>query len=519
MTPTADVFVGPPIQWSSLSPMLILLGVAVVLLVAAALTPRWPRRTYALVAVGGALAAVVVAVCLWHGRGLSAWSGSADPTTGSSDPVRFLVGGAMRFDAFALWLTVIVGLAVALSVLVTDDYLEREGLSRLAPEIYALYLTAGLGAVVMGMANDLIVLFLGLEILSLSLYVLAASHRRRTQSQESALKYFILGGVASAVFLYGVALIYGASGSTNYTRALAAFVQNISPHRSEAMALAGVGLLLVGLGFKAAAVPFHMWAPDVYQGAPTPVTGFMASAAKAGAFAAMLRVLVVALPTWSADYRPIVWVMAVLTLVVGSVMAVAQTNVKRMLAFSSISHAGFLLVGVEAAIHDTTHAHPGDGVPSTMLYLLLYAVLVIGTFAVVTLVGRTGDGATDLAGFRGLARQRPVLAVAMTVLLVAQAGVPLTSGFVAKFGVITAAVGEHSYALAIIAMVAAVIAAYLYLRIMISMWVAEPDAADAGREPVGTPLLTSIVIAIAVAVTVVVGVAPGWLISLAQHVR
>lgn len=494
---------GPAVQWSSLTPLLILLGAAVALLVAASLIPRWPQRLSAGWTAGASLAAIVVSFFQWRGI--------------SDDGPRSLVGDALRLDHFTIWLTVLICIAVTLSTLVTDDYLRREGLDRLAPEVFGLYLMAGIGAIVMGAANDLVVLFLGLEILSLSLYVLAGSHRRRRASQESAIKYFILGGVASAVFLYGIALLYGAAGTTNYTNIVVSFDKTVAIDRSEAMALAGIALLLVGLAFKAAAVPFHFWTPDVYQGAPTPVAGFMASAAKAGAFAAILRVLITALPHWSRDYRPIVWVLAVLTLAVGSVMAVVQTNVKRMLAFSSISHAGFVLVGVEAATHDTTRLAPGDGVPSSMLYLMLYAVLVIGAFAVVTVVGRTGDDATDLAGFRGLAKQRPALALAMTVFLVAQAGVPLTSGFVAKFGVIRAAVNEHSYAVAIIAMVAAVIAAFLYLRIMLSMWTADPEPGDDTREAVRVPVLTGVVIGIAVAVTLVVGVAPGWVVDLSQR--
>jgi NADH-quinone oxidoreductase subunit N len=241
----------------------------------------------------------------------------------------------------------------------------------------------------------------------------------------------------------------------------------------------------------------------------------MASAAKAAAFAAMLRVLLDALPHWSNDYQPIIWVLAAVTVVGGSVMAVVQTNVKRMLAFSSVSHAGFMLVGVEAAAHQAGQVAQGNGRPSVLLYTLIYAVLVMGTFGVVTAVSRTGDGATDLGAFRGLGRNRPFLAMGMTILLLAQAGVPLTSGFVAKFGVIRAAVEEHSYAIAIIAMLAAVIAAFLYLRIMISMWIAEPEAGDDQREPVRLPALLVTAITLSVAFTLVVGFFPNLLIKLA----
>lgn len=494
---------GPTIPWAALSPILVLLGAALAILLVTALAPDLPRRVLALFTVAASVAAF--ALCWWQWRDISTNGG------------RSIINDAIRWDHFTIWLIVIVVIAVAVATLVTDDYLEREGLHRLAPEIYTLYLLSGLGVVFMGAANDLIVLFLGLEILSLALYVLAGSNRRRRKSQESALKYFVLGGVASAIFLYGVALIYGASGSTNYRGIVAAFDNTIAIDRSEALALAGVALLMVGMAFKAAAVPFHFWAPDVYEGAPTPVTGFMASAAKAGAFAALLRVLLDALPHWSSSYRPVIWVLAALSVLVGSTMAVVQTNVKRMLAFSSISHAGFVMVGVEAAAHDTTRVTRGDGLPASMLYLLLYATLVLGTFAVVTVVGRRGDDATDLAGFRGLSKSHPALALAMTVMLVAQAGVPFTSGFVAKFGVIRAAVTERSYVIAVVAMVAAVIAAFLYLRIMVSMWAASPEPGDDQRDAVTVPLFSNIAIWFCVLATVVIGIFPGWLVDLSQR--
>jgi NADH-quinone oxidoreductase subunit N len=368
----------------------------------------------------------------------------------------------------------------------------------------------------MASANDLIVLFLGLETMSIAMYVLAASHRRRIQSQESGIKYFVMGGFSSAFFLYGVALVYGGAGSTRFDRIVAAFNYVAPTKQRDALVLAGVALLIVGLAFKAAAVPFHFWTPDVYEGAPTPATSFLASVGKIAAFAAMLRVLVIALPHWRDDWQPVIWVIAVLTLLVGSALAVVQTNVKRMLAYSSISHAGFVLVGVEAAAHGAGHSDLGPGIPSALLYVMLYAGLVIGTFAVVAVVSRRGDAATDLVAFRGLGKQRPVLALAMTVFLLAQAGVPLTSGFVAKFGVIQAAVDVHSYAIAIIAMVASVIAAFLYLRIMLSMWFV--DAADAPAETVRVPFSTSLAIAFAVAFTLAIGIAPGWIIDASKTV-
>ena len=479
-----------------------LLGAAMVLLVLAAVTPPWPRGLYAWFTVAASIATIVVSFLLWHRIDVHG------PST--------LVGGAVAFDHFSMWMTITIAVAIALVALSTDGYLRRERLD--GPELYALYMLSAVGGVVMSAANDLIVLFLGLEILSISLYVMAASHRRRIESQEAGIKYFVLGGFASAFLLYGIALIYGGAGSTNFTTIIASFDASVQLQRHDGLILAGVALLIVGLGFKTSSAPFHFWAPDVYQGAPTPVTGFMASAGKAAAFAALLRVLVAALPHWRDDYRPVIWVLAVLTLVVGATMAVVQSDVKRMLAFSSINHAGFMLVGVEAAAHLAGDPSPGRGMSSVLLYLLLYTVLVTGTFAIVALVSRTGDAATDLAAFRGLGRSRPALAIGLTVLLLAQAGVPLTSGFVAKFGVIQAAVDQRSYALAIIAMITAVIAAFLYLRIMVSVWVADPEAGDEQLEPVRVRPTAGLAIVLSVGFTIAIGVAPGWLVDLGSSV-
>ncbi len=491
-------FVGPEVTWWAMSPFIALVAGALVMLLAGALTPTWPRGLYAWTS--AAIAAVA------GGLAMTQWDDITDEGAGT------LVGGALAFDGFAMFATIIICTAVVLVSLLTSDYLR--GTPNEGPEVYALYQVAAVGGIVMASANDLVVLFLGLETLSLALYVLAASNRRSDASAESGMKYFVLGGFSSAFLLYGIALIYGATGSTNISEMVAALQSGVDLQNPDTLALAGIALLLVGLGFKVAAVPFHIWAPDVYEGAPSPVTAFMASAGKAAAFAAMLRVLVIALPFYRDDWQPVIWVLALLSLIVGSIMAVVQRNVKRMLAFSSVSHAGFILVGVEAAAHTAGEADPGPGIPSVLLYLMLYAVLVIGSFAVVTVVAQDSDGDSSLDAFEGLARRRPSLALAFTVLLLAQAGVPLTSGFVAKFGVIGAAVEEESYALAVIAMVAAVIAAFLYLRIMVSMWLADP-ADDAPRVPV--PFTAGVTILAAVGFTLVVGIVPGWIIDAADN--
>jgi NADH-quinone oxidoreductase subunit N len=496
-----QTFVAPDIQWWHLSPALALIGGALFLLVAGALTPTWPRGLYAMVTAVTTVLAGTFAVWQWHAI--------------DDDGTDILVARALAFDQLGQFLTITICAATLLVALITADDLHAAGKD--GPEVYALMLVAATGAVVMASANDLILLFLALETLSMSLYILAATDRERRASQESGMKYFVLGSVASAFFLYGIALIYGGTQSTNISDIVVAFQGSVTLGGKDTIVLAGIALLIVGLGFKVAAVPFHAWAPDVYQGAPTNVTAFMASVGKAAAFAAMLRVLVIALPFQRDDWRPAIWVLALLSLVIGSALAVVQTDVKRMLAYSSISHAGFILVGVEAAAHHAgEYGALGDGMPAVATYLLLYSVLTIGSFGVVALVGRANGGDTSLDAFRGFAKRRPTVALALTVFLLAQAGVPLTSGFVAKWAVIQAAVEEESYAIAIIAMVAAVIAAFLYLRIMVSVWL-EPTPEGTVREPLG--VYTATAVFAAAIFTIAIGVWPVWLLDAADKVN
>jgi NADH-quinone oxidoreductase subunit N len=340
---------------------------------------------------------------------------------------------------------------------------------------------------------------------------LVASSRKRSTSGEAGLKYFILGGFASAFFLYGIALIFGVAGSTNLPK-VADGLSRLNVGSSDSMVLAGVALLLVGFAFKVSLVPFHVWTPDVYQGAPTPITALMASVGKVAAFSALARVFLTGLSGRADDWAPAIYALAVVTLVVGSVVAVVQTDVKRMLAYSSISHAGFILVGLEAATH-TSSSDAALGVSSISSYLLIYSLLVIGTFAVASVV--VGEGDATLDSFKGLGKSNPVLALALTVLLLAQAGVPVTSGFIAKFGVIRAAVSVESYPLAIVAMVAAVVAAYLYLRIMVSMFFEKVE-----RSVIVTIRPCSSVAILVVAVsTVLVGLFPGILVTATSSIQ
>jgi NADH-quinone oxidoreductase subunit N len=419
-----------------------------------------------------------------------------------------LVGNALTLDHFGLLSTFVMTVSVLLVSLVVNDHLEREAEDE--PEVYGLMLSALIGGIIMVLANDLLVLFLGLETLSLAFYLLVASSRKRSTSGEAGLKYFILGGFASAFFLYGIALIFGVAGSTNLPK-VADGLARLNVGSSDSMVLAGVALLLVGFAFKVSLVPFHVWTPDVYQGAPTPITALMASVGKVAAFSALARVFLTGLSGRADDWAPAIYVLAVVTLVVGSVVAVVQTDVKRMLAYSSISHAGFILVGLEAA--HTSSSDAALGLSSISSYLFIYSFLVIGTFAVTSAV--VGEGVVTLDSFKGLGKSNPVLALSMTVLLLAQAGVPVTSGFIAKFGVIRAAASAESYVLAIIAMVAAVVAAYLYLRIMVSMWLQDREAE--GEVTFTASTLT--VVAVSVVLTVFVGLAPQLLLDFATQLR
>lgn len=447
----------PDVEWSLIAPELILIAGALILLVAGTFARRMETRSaFALFTVAVAGASLLSTVGLWQ------------DVTGSGGRPRLAVGDALSVDGFSVFLTVVILAAVVIGALLADDYLRRENLT--GASYYVLVMLSASGGIIMAKANDLIVVFLGLEILSIALYVLAGYHRRRSQSQEAAMKYFVLGSFSSAFFLYGIALTYGATGSTNITE-IGRFLQDTT--LTTGVLLGGVGLILVGLGFKVAAVPFHMWTPDVYQGSPTPVAGFMAAAAKAAGFAALLRIFYAGFGTLQLDWKPMIWVLAVLSLVVGSVLAVVQTDVKRMLAYSSISHAGYVLIGLQAA--------SDRGIAGSLFYLLAYTFMVLGSFAIVTMVGQAGDARHALDDYRGLARTRPGLALALAVFLLAQAGVPFTSGFLAKFGVIAAAVESRSYALAIIAMVAAVIAAFFYLRVIVVMYMT--GDAEAGETP------------------------------------
>ena len=453
------VIATPHIRYLAIIPEIVLLGGAVLLLAGGSLVERQLRARVATVATA-AVSAAALGVSLWQ------WS---DVTSHGAFTA---VDHAVVVDGFSALVNVLVSCAMFLTALVADGYLRREGVE--GPEMHVLAMVSASGAMIMASANDLIVVFLGLEILSIALYVLAAFNHRRAASGEAALKYFILGSFSSAVFVYGIALVYGATGTSNLAQIAGFLAKNVLA--ADGLLLAGMSLLVVGFAFKVAAVPFHMWTPDVYQGAPSPVTGFMAAVAKAGAFAAFLRVFISSFGLLRTDWQPIIYALAVVTLLVGAGLAVVQRDVKRMLAYSSINHAGFVLLGLEAAT--------ARGVSASLYYLFAYTFMVIGSFAVVTVLGRRGDAAHDIASYRGLARRQPALALAFAVLLLAQAGAPFTTGLWAKLQVVLAAV-DHQVPLAVVAMVSAAVAAFFYLRVAVLMYtpVPAPGAAPGVESP------------------------------------
>ena len=458
----ADKVAIPPIRYLAILPPIIMIGGAVVLLAISSLVSR-PLRVRvstigSIVISGGAL-------------GISIWQWCDVRAHGPHT----YVAHAVVMDGFSVLITMLVATAMLLTALVADGYLRREGIT--GGEFHVLALVSASGAMVMGTANDLIIIFLGLEILSIALYVLTAFNHKQASSGEAALKYFLLGGFSSAIFVYGIALTYGATGSTNLTQIADFLSKNVL--LSNGLLLAGLALMLVGFSFKIAAVPFHMWTPDVYEGAPTPVTGFMAAVAKAGAFAALLRVLFSSLGVISADWKPIIYGLAVLSLVVGSVVALRQRDVKRMLAYSSINHAGFILLGVESAT--------SRGVSASLYYLVAYMFMTIGSFAIVTVLGRQGDADHDLTRYRGLAGRQPLLALAFAILLLAQAGAPFTTGLWAKLQVVLATVSAGAVPLGVIAMVTAVIAAFFYLRVAILMYVAQTPGDEGSAVSAAAP--------------------------------
>ncbi len=472
----------PALDWMALAPLLIVTGTGFACLLLDIVASDGPKGVLAGAGVIGVGGALLVSFLLLGGTG------------GSFQRM-------LALDDFALFFNLIFCVATALVLLLSVDYLRREGAE--LGEYYVLILFAALGMMLMAAATDLLVVFLGLELMSLSLYVLAGFFRARPTGNESAMKYFLLGAFASGFFLYGIALLYGAAGTTNLGR-LAQALATPGAARDPVI-LGGLALLLVGFGFKTSVVPFHQWVPDVYEGAPTAVAALIATGSKAAAFGALLRVLI-AMRVLQGDWLALLWVLAVLTMTVGNVVALVQSNLKRMLAYSSIAHVGYMLVGITAGL--------GPGTPPVLFYLVVYSIASVGAFGVILLLEREGEEAVDIGAYGGLAVRHPVLALLLTVFMLALVGMPPTAGFVGKFYLFGAAIRGGFVWLAVIAVLNSVVAAYYYLRLIVYMYMREPE----GPEPRAavTPA-AGLALAICAWVTFQLGIWPGPVLALAQR--
>lgn len=479
----------PPIDWGAIAPILVILGAAVVGVVIEAFVPRRLRWT---TQVGLSLLAIVGA-----GAALAAYA-----RTRTDDVTTMAKTLAIDSPSLFLWGT-LLALGLAALLLMADRSIEpggafvaEQGGNDMRTEVFPLALFSLGGMMVFCAANDLLTMFIALEVLSLPLYLLCGlAKRRRLMSQEAAVKYFLLGAFASAFFIYGVALLYGYAGSVQLSAIADA---TAGTDRSDTLLFAGLGLLIVGLMFKASVGPFHAWTPDVYQGAPTSVTGFMAACTKVAAFGGILRVLQVAFEASSWEWRGVLWAVAIASMIIGAVLGLTQSDIKRMVAYSSIAHAGFLLIG-SISLTDR-------GLASTLFYLLAYGFTTIAVFGVISLVRTSSGEATHLSDWAGLAKRSPVVAWTFTFLMLALAGIPLTSGFVGKFVVFEAALSEGMAPLVVVALLASAVAAFFYLRVIVLMHLSEP-AADGPTVSVPGAFTTA-AITLGVVVTLLLGVMP-----------
>lgn len=410
--------------------------------------------------------------------------------------------GAVVLDNYATFFNIIFLTAAALTILISDGYLQREGYP--IGEYYPLILFCTAGAMWMASGTDMMTIFLGLEVLSIALYALAGLFRNQTGSNEAGLKYFLLGAFSTGFLLYGMALVYGVTGSTQITE-IATFLGENTANYQNPMMIAGMLLLGTGFLFKIAAAPFHMWTPDVYQGAPTPVTAFMSVAPKAAAFAALVRIFVISMAGMEADWTALLWVLAVLTMIAGNFVALKQTNLKRMLAYSSIAHAGYALVGLVAA--------NAVGISGILFYMLAYTFMNIGAFAILVLAGKKGEENLTLEGFSGFGFKRPFLGVAMTICLLSLMGIPPTAGFAGKFYIFAGAVKAGYVWLAVLGVLNSAVSLYYYLRVMVYMYFRDP-VEDFGWMQSNAPAMVSIVLALAG--ILVLGVIPGTFMDLAR---
>ena len=499
----------PSIDYAAISPILIVLGAAVLSVLLEAVLPRERRRPVQLVLVALTLVLALVAVFALAGTDTL----TAAASLAVDGPGLFLQGSTLLLALLAMFVMAEnradpAGDAFTprASALPGSDE-EREFTARRweQTEIWPLFLFSVGGMLVFVVANDLLTMFVALEVMSLPIYLLVGmSRRRRLLSQEASLKYFLLGSFGSAFFLYGSALIFGFAGALEF----GAISERLSAIAGPSgLAIAGISLLAVGMFFKIGAVPFHQWVPDVYQGAPTPITGFMAAAVKLAGFGALLRLFFVAFGNSNWDWRPAFWIVCILTMMVGAILALTQNDVKRILAYSSVTHAGFLLIGVLAATP--------VGLGGTMFYLLAYGLSTIGAFALISLVRDTGGEATKLSSWAGLGRRSPVVAGAFALFLLAFAGIPLTSGFTAKFYIFTAGVDGGATPVVIVAVIASAISVFFYARIIVLMFFTTPP--ENPPSVVLPSAFTGAAIGIAVAATILLGIVPQPILDLTER--
>ncbi len=467
-------------EYAALIPLLIIALTAIAAMLAEAFREPGERMPIAGLGLIGLAGAAVASVALWNSDAHSM--------------------GVIRSDNFALFINLVLCIIGILTMLMSADVVERERIPE--GEYYALTLFAICGMMMMAAATDLLVVFLALEILSLAVYVLTGIRRRSATGAEAAFKYFLLGAFSSAFFLYGIAFAFALSGSTRIEQIGEALSRQGAAEPSM-LALLAVGLLAVGFAFKVSAVPFHMWTPDAYEGAPTIVTAFMSTAVKAAAFAAFARVFLSPLEPLKAQWIPMLSVIAALTMILGTVVGVVQTNVKRMLAYSSIAHAGYLLIGIVSA--NTT------GKAAILFYLLAYAVTNMGALGIVALLGTESRPHDELRDFAGLWRSRPGLAGLMTIFLLSLGGLPPTAGFIGKWYIFSAAVQEGHYWLAVIGVLTSVISVFFYLRIVVMMYMTE--GSDVARPRVAATAMAGL--ALAVIAVLYLGVLPTRALDLA----
>jgi NADH-quinone oxidoreductase subunit N len=515
----------PDVSFQLLLPELILSVTGVVVMLVDAFTRHEQRRATAALSLLGLAATAWATVSLW-------------PTQGAQ-PTAF--NGMIALDPLRLSFTLLFLIVAALTVLISAIWVEWEGLP--AGELHTLLLFATVGMMLMASGNDLVMIFLGLEILSISTYVMAGFRRNDLRSNESSLKYFILGSFSSAFLLYGIALVYGATahevaaqpqaagaaarvviaGTTNISK----IAERLNDGLYPPLLFAGAAMLLIGFGFKIASAPFHVWTPDVYEGAPTPVTAFMAAGPKAAGFAAFMRVFLLAFPLVAATggvstgaqlheaWLGALWLIAVLTMTLGNVVALVQKNVKRMLAYSSIAHAGYALVGFVAA-GAADPSKRDDAVAAVIFYLLAYAVMNLGAFAVVTLVARSGDRRTDIEDYRGIGFDSPALSLTLSLFLLSLLGVPLTAGFMGKVMVFSQALGQGYKGLVVIGVLNTAVSVYYYLGLIVVMFFRERTTE--WRAP-RIPATVAVVLVLTAAGVIYLGLFPGRVINAFRAVQ